>query len=313
MIENFEKILILGGTGFIGSNLVSALIDSGYSPTILTRNVEKTGLPEEIRQKTFLVELDVTNHSLTKAFIEDFRPSLIINSAATHGLEEVSGKSGFKTNYEAAKNLLETALAAEVKRIILFGSADEYGYQPTPQNENLPLKPNSPYAVSKAEMTKLALQMHKRENLPVVILRPFTVYGTAQPKGMFLSDAIRCALEGRLFEMSEGIQTRDYLFIEDFVRAVMQAIQTPDIEGEVFNIGSGNSFPLKEIAAKVWDISGADCSLLKIGARKASVAEMHNTCADITKAKRKLNWQPRVSLVEGLNRTISSIKAQLKT
>ncbi len=147
----------------------------------------------------------------------------------------------------------------------------------------------------------------------MIILRPFTVYGMAQPKGMFLSDAIRCALENRAFEMSEGKQMRDYIFISDFVRAIMSAIRTPDIEGEVFNIGSGRAFPLREIAEKVWEISGADASLLKIGARKVSLSELHNTCADITKAEKFLNWQPTISLTDGLNQTIKSIKENSKT
>jgi nucleoside-diphosphate-sugar epimerase len=311
--EIFERVLIIGGTGFIGSNLVSELLRSGCSPTVLTRNKDRHKFPENIKKKITLVELDITDYSSTKSFILHFRPTLIINSAATLGLEDINGKTVYRINYEAVKNLLETSLEAKVKKIILFGSADEYGYQPIPQIENLPLQPNSPYAVSKAEMTNLALEMYKNEGLPVIILRPFTVYGMAQPKGMFLSDAIRCALENRAFEMSEGKQMRDYIFISDFVRAIMSAIRTPDIEGEVFNVGSGRAFPLREIAEKVWEISGADASLLKIGARKASLSELHNTCANITKAEKTLNWQPTISLTDGLNQTIKSIKENFKT
>ncbi len=311
--EIFERVLIIGGTGFIGSNLVSELLRSGCSPTVLTRNKDRHKFPENIKKKITLVELDITDYSSTKSFILHFRPTLIINSAATLGLEDTNGKTVYRINYEAVKNLLETSLAAKVKKIILFGSADEYGYQPIPQNENLPLRPNSPYAASKAEMTNLALEMYKSDGLPVVILRPFTVYGMAQPKGMFLSDAIRCALENRVFEMSEGKQMRDYIFISDFVRAIMSAIRTPNIEGEVFNVGSGQAFPLREIAEKVWEISGADASLLKIGARKASLSELHNTCADITKTEKFLNWQPKITLADGLNQTIKSIKENFKT
>jgi UDP-glucose 4-epimerase len=309
----FERVLIIGGTGFIGSNLVSELTAAGCAPTVLTRNTNNPKFPEINEKKTTLVKLDMTDYSSLKSFILDFRPSLIINSAATLGLEEnLSAKTAYEINYEAVKNLLETALAAKVKKILLFGSADEYGYQPIPQNENLPLQPNSPYAKSKTEMSNLALQMYENEGLPVVILRPFTVYGMRQPKGMFLSDAIRCALENEPFEMSEGKQMRDYIFITDFIAALMSAIRTPNIEGEVFNIGSGQTYPLREIARKVWEISGADASLLKIGARRASLSELHNTCANITKAEKFLDWRPTISLENGLNQTIKSIKERLK-
>ena len=309
----FERVLIIGGTGFIGSNLVSKLIESGCSPTVLSRNKDKNNLPENLKNKASLVELNIENLSSTKNFILDFSPTLIINSAATLNLEDINGKPVYRTNYEAVRNLLEASLVANVKRIILFGSADEFGNQPIPQNENLSLQPNSRYASSKAEQTNLAVQMYKNAGLPVVILRPFTVYGMAQPKGMFLSEAIKCALENKCFEMSEGNQIRDYIFISDFVRAVMNAILTPNIEGETFNIGSGRATPLKEIAEKVWEITRADTSLLKIGARKTSFAELHNTCADISKAENVLIWHPTVSLEDGLIRTIKSIKESLKT
>lgn len=310
--EIFEKVLIIGGTGFIGSNLVSELFKAGCSPTVLNRNKERHNFPEDIKKKITHIELDIKDYAATRDFILNFRPTLIINSAATLGLEDANGKIRYDINYEAVKNILETSLAARVKRIFLFGSADEFGRQPTPQNENLPLRPASPYAVSKVEIANLARQMYENERLPVIILRPFTVYGMAQPKGMFLSDAIRCALENRLFEMSEGIQKRDYIFISDFVRAMMNAIETPNIEGETFNIGSGQAYPLREIARQVWKISGADSALLKIGARSASPAEMHDTCADITKAEKILNWQPRVALTDGLNQTIKSIRENSK-
>lgn len=310
--EILERPLIIGGTGFIGSNITAELVKLGCQPTVVSRNNARHNLIGEAESRTNFIELDMRNTVLTKEFILDLQPTLIINAASTFGLEDYNGQSARQINFDAYQNLLESALAARTSRIILFGSADEYGYQPTPQNENLTLNPNSPYANSKAEVTQLVKQMYEAQNLPAVILRPFTVYGTAQPKGMFLSDAIRCALDNELFEMSEGKQLRDYVFIADFVRAVICAVNAVGIEGQVFNIGSGTARPLREIAKKVWEISGADQALLKIGARKASISELHNTCADISKAADVLKWQPEISLEEGLNQTIRSIKNQRK-
>jgi nucleoside-diphosphate-sugar epimerase len=309
--EIFQRALIIGGAGFIGSHSVAKFIEAGCYPTVLTRNKCTNELLENLKHKTSLIEIDLTNLPATKDFILNFRPTLIVNAAATLGLEDTDTAHITCTNYKAIKNLLETSLAAKVKRIILFGSADEFGNHPIPQSETLPLQPESRYAAAKAEVTKLAVQMYKKDGLPVVILRPFTVYGTGQPKKMFLSDAIRCALENKSFEMSEGKQKRDYIFISDFVRALMSAIQTPNIEGEAFNIGSGLATPLSEIAKKVWQITDADISNLKIGARKASLAELHDTCADITKAGKVLNWLPTTSLEDGLNQTIKSVRESL--
>jgi nucleoside-diphosphate-sugar epimerase len=304
----FERTLITGGTGFIGSNLISELLTINCSPTVLTRDKQETTASELQQKKTTLIELDITDYSAVKNFILNFRPTLIINLAATHGRDVASGQTIYKVNYEAVENLLKASAEAKVEKVILFGSADEYGYQPIPQSENMSLLPNSEYAASKARMTRFARKMYQDSGLPVVVLRPFTVYGMNQPKGMFLSDAIGCALKHLPFEMSEGRQKRDYIFISDFVRAIMQASRTPNIEGEVFNIGSGQAFPLREIAEKVWEITGAEKSLLKIGARTAQRSELHDTCADIAKAKTLLDWQPEVALEDGLRETIKSIK-----
>ncbi len=306
----FERTLITGGTGFIGSNLISDLLAIDCSPTVITRDIQENTASDLQKKNSTLIELDITAYSAVRNFIVDFRPTLIINLAAVSGRDDASSQTICKVNYEAVENLLEASLAAKVKKIILFGSADEYGYQSIPQTEDLSLLPNSPYAVSKARMTGFARKMYEDNGVPVVVLRPFTVYGMGQPNGMFLSDAIRCALENLSFEMSEGRQKRDYIFISDFVAAIMRASRTPNIEGEVFNIGSGQAFPLKEIAEKVWKITGADDSLLKVGARNASSSELHDTCADITKAKTLLGWQPKVSLEDGLRQTIASIKAK---
>jgi nucleoside-diphosphate-sugar epimerase len=157
-------------------------------------------------------------------------------------------------------------------------------------------------------MTELAGKMYRKRGLPVVVLRPFTVYGMGQPKGMFLSEAIRCALGNFPFEMSAGRQKRDYIFISDFIAAIMQTIRKPNVEGEVFNIGSGQTFPLRVIAEKIWEITGADKSLLKIGARTAPAAELHDTCANITKARTLLDWRPKITLDDGLKQTIKSIQ-----
>lgn len=309
----FERVLITGGTGFIGLNLISELLTIGCSPTVLTRNKQNNPLSEIQRKKTNLIELDITNYDSLKNFIFDFRPTLIINLAATLGRDDASGEMLYKVNYKAVENLLEASLAAQVRRILLFGSADEYGYRPIPQAEDLSLSPNSPYAVLKARINEFARQMYRKNGLPIVILRPFTVYGMGQPKGMFLSDAISCALRNLPFEMSEGRQMRDYIFISDFVRAIMLACRAPGIEGEVFNVGSGQAFLLREIARRVWEIIGADDSLLKIGARTASLAELHDTCADIAKVKLTLGWQPQVSLDEGLRLTIKSVEEKNRT
>jgi nucleoside-diphosphate-sugar epimerase len=168
------------------------------------------------------------------------------------------------------------------------------------------------YAISKNKAVKYALSLHEKYNLPVVILRPFTVYGIGQPAKMFVSQAIECAVKGIPFEMSKGMQKRDLLFITDFVNAIMKALTVKNIEGEVFNVGSGRAIALKELAKKIWMMAEADERLLKIGARFTKENELHDTQADISKIKAILNWEPHISLDEGLMSMINKVRNELK-
>jgi len=145
-----------------------------------------------------------------------------------------------------------------------------------------------------------------------VILRPFTIYGIGQPARMFVSQAVESAIKKTPFEMSKGAQKRDLLFVTDFVNAIIKLLTADHTEGEIYNLGSGEAIALKNLAAKIWKIAGADERLLKIGARLTNPNELHDTQADISKIGRAIDWQPKVSLDEGLKLVIEKAKKDLR-
>ncbi len=307
-----NKILITGGTGFIGTNFVKELVKLGCSPTIISRNIKNNTLNKTFAGKVDFIELDLCDFEKTRDFIKKNRPDLIVNLAGTNNKNDQDDRIFEKLNFKAAVNLFEIAREINVKRFIQIGTADEYGCQTTPQKETFDLQPKSAYSSSKANATKYGLSMFNESKFPIVILRPFTVYGFGQPNQMFLNQLIYSALRNETFRMTEGNQKRDYIFIKDMVAAIISASFEKNIEGEVFNIGSGVAFPLREIAKKVWNITGADSEMLQVGFRKANDSELLDTFADITKAKKMLEWHPEVSLDEGLNQTIEAIKKVLR-
>lgn len=308
----FEKILITGGTGFIGKSLIAKLLPENYSLTVLTRTKKTNILSEEGKQSVEFIEIDLLNHAAVNRFVMDLRPQIVISLAGTLGRADASGRKCDELNFAATKNLLEISHKARARKIILFGTADEYGNQTIPQKESLPLKPQSEYAVSKAKMTKFALAMFEKEKVPVTILRPFTVYGAEQPPLMFMAEALNCAMQNTPFEMTEGTQKRDYIYIGDHLNAIKSAMTTSGIEGEVINVGSGRALELKVIAEKIWAIIGADKSLLKIGARSAGKTEVYDTCADISKAAKLLDWRPNIALEKGIKLTVEEINSKLR-
>jgi nucleoside-diphosphate-sugar epimerase len=313
MIEKLsdEKILLTGGTGFIGRYVVERLILEGNRPTVLTRNSKIANTEKSARNINF-VEIDLLDTHSLKNFLDNFRPDIIIHLAGNNNKGNNQSEILTKFNFEATSKLLELARNLAVKRIIITGTADEYGFQPCPQRETMAAMPVSEYAISKNKAVNYAVLLSEKCNLPAVVLRPFTIYGDGQPAKMFVSQAVKSAVKGIPFEMSKGRQKRDLLFVRDFVDAIMKALTVENIEGEVFNVGSGQAIALEDLAKKIWKIAGADERLLKIGARLTEQNELHDTQADISKIKAAFGWEPKISLDEGLIFIIEKTKNELK-
>jgi nucleoside-diphosphate-sugar epimerase len=312
MIENLtgERILITGGTGFLGQHVLNRLVLSENKPLVLNRNFNPEFLAE-YSEKIIRVEVDLSDYKALSWVFKDYKPHKVIHLAGGSGKNKESRTNLEKVNFEATARLLEIASDCGVQRIIITGTADEYGFQTPPQKETMTAKPLSEYAVSKNKAVNHALFLFKERNLPVVVLRPFTVYGIGQPSEMFVSQAVECALKNNPFEMSNGTQKRDLVFVTDFADAMMKALSVENIEGEIFNVGSGEAVALRDLAEKIWKLVGAAPKLLKIGARLTKDNELHDTLADISKIKAVLGWEPKISIEEGLRIIIERSKQKL--
>ena len=301
MLENnLGKILVTGGTGFIGGNFLSFLTKKKIRPFVFTRDTNSLKIKNELKEKVNPVECNLMNFGEVENWISENRPQTIFHLAGATLLDDPTGKTCYDLNYEATLNLFRVLRDKQVRRVVMITTADEYGNQPTPFLETMKTRPISDYAISKSKAVEAALKLYQESAFPVVILRIFTTYGYGQPEKMFLSQLIRHALLEKEFQMTDGLQKRDFVYIADVVEALFNAGITPGVEGEVINIASGKSFRLCEVAEKVWQICGTDERLLKIGARFKPSHEGFDTEGDISKAKKMLKWQPQVSFDEGL-------------
>lgn len=294
-----EKILVTGGTGFLGKYVLDELIAKGVQPFVLTRNPSRE-FEKIYRDKIRLFEADLLDYRSVERFFEEHRFDRIAHLAGSTGKQNEPPEYLERVNYEATVNLLELAAAFQVKRVVITGTADEYGSRSTPQTELMPTEPISDYAVSKNKAVKAALSLHENQGLPVIILRPFTIYGIGQPSRMFISQAVESAVKKLPFAMSEGFQKRDLVFVTDFADAMMKALTAERGDGEIFNVGSGKAIALRDLAIRIWKLAGADIDSLKIGTRYAAAGELHDTQADIAKITGVLSWNPKISLDAGL-------------
>ena len=298
-----KKVLVTGGSGFIGRSVLRKLVARNVKPAVLLRNIN-SDFAEKYRTSIEAIELDLLNSEMLEEIVRKCKPNVIIHLAGSVGKNGESADALNQLNYEVTKNLLKAAREISAEKIVITGTADEYGASPAPQSENTLENPDSDYAISKHRAVEYARSMFKKHRLPVVILRPFTVYGTEQPEKMFLAQALRSASGNLEFEMSAGRQKRDLIFVEDAADAIITASKARNIAGETFNVGGGQAIALRDLAEMIWRLTGADRRLLKVGARTAPAADLHDTQADISKIKKILNWQPKISLEQGIKTII---------
>src|SRR5262249_45834847 len=292
-----EKVAITGGTGFIGGHLVRHLVLSGCRPTLLGRFCKHSNLESDLEDHISRVPCDITDSESVRVAIENEKPQTLFHLAGTRGSGE--GAECAVLNFHGTASLLEVARRNRVRRIVLAGSAEEYGNQPGPLGEWLSLKPCSQYGNSKALATWHALALYARQECPVVVVRPFSVYGPGQPHEMFIAQAVERAVRNARFEMSLGEQKRDLVFVDDVVRGLISAAIVPHIEGRVVNLGTGRAYRLREVARRIWEMSGSSAPLI-IGALQPGTEELCDTWADTTMAREILDWEAEIDLDEGL-------------
>jgi UDP-glucose 4-epimerase len=194
-----------------------------------------------------------------------------------------------------------------VRRVVLISSGAVYGNQGTqPLLESAPPNPRSPYAVSKLAAEYYVRTIGDLWGIETVALRVFNAYGPGQhlpashPPVIpnFLRQATR---GGSLVIHGEGLQTRDYVYVDDVVSAMIAASTAPGIDNQVINIGSGKETSLRELVRVVMEVSGTKTEVIHNPKNDPGVSRM---CADLTLAREKLGYQPRISLLEGLRLTL---------
>jgi len=290
------RVLITGGTGFIGRHLARHLAATGCRPVLTVRSDAMRRRLDAFQEDVDFVDADLLRPDDAARVVSQVRPDTLFHLAGVRSPDPVLCA---ELNVAATVRILRAATRAGVAKVVILGSAEEYGNQSGPLHEDLTLQPETPYGVTKAAATRLAQAMATSEGCPVVVLRPFTVYGQDQPAHMFVADAVRCAVAREPFRMTPGLQRRDLISVLDVVQALLAAAMRDGLHGEVINVGSGEARRLREVAELIWQVSGTDAPL-EIGARPAPDTELRDTWADTRKSRELLGWEARIDLASGL-------------
>lgn len=295
-----EKIVVTGGAGFIGSHLSERLIALGYKVRIID-NLSQ-GCREWVPQQAEFFEGDILDKDLLNKVFAGCCG--IFHIAAMSKVAPSIDKPEFCTeqNVLGTQNVLTAAYNAKVKKVVYSSSSSCYGNRQAPQHEDLLPNSLNPYALSKYVGEQYCELWTRLYGLSTISLRYFNVYGARQPKegayalvlGIFLNQY----KEGKPLTIhGDGSQRRDFIHVRDVVEATIAAYNS-EASGMVLNVGSGTNISVKELA-------GLISKKQLFGPRRRGDAEV--TLADISRVQRILNWQPKVTMEQGIKELINEI------
>jgi nucleoside-diphosphate-sugar epimerase len=299
-----KKILIAGGTGFIGFHLAKKCLKKGWEVTSLSTSYPQK--KKRLKNVNYLI-CDISKKNELKK-IKNYEFDYVVNLA---GYVDHSNKEKvFKVHYEGCKNLANFFLLKKIKKFIQVGSSIEYGKKSSPHSEKIITKNTySYYGNAKLLSTNYLLKLFKKKKFPVCILRPYLLYGPNQDFNRIISSTIQNCLNGKTFNCSEGIQNRDFLFIDDFISAIIKVINLKSTIGHIFNVGSGKKINIKRVIKKIQKIIGkGEPQFGKIPMRKDEIISLYPS---IKKMKKLTKWKPIISFDRGLVLTIKYYKKNI--
>jgi nucleoside-diphosphate-sugar epimerase len=211
----------------------------------------------------------------------------------------------FDVNVKGTMNVLMACKIFSVERVIQFSSSEVYGTaQYTPIDEKHPTSPRSTYAVSKLAADRICFVFSHEHNIPVVILRPFNCYGPRETQPYVIPEIISQLSKGNVVNLGNIKASRDFTYVEDTVKGAV-AIASSDIpKGEVINIGSNSSNSIEYLAQLIGNIMGHERVQLNVEKSRLRPLDVDLLVCDYSKLNRYTNWEPKVSLRDGLERTV---------
>ena len=306
-MDNITRVLVTGGAGFIGSHMVERLLTEGYEVTVLDnfstgRRQNLAHLEDNPRLR--IHQVDVANLDAIRPLFTDIQWVFHMAALADIVPSIQHPLAYYQANVTGTLSVLEAARDAGVSRFLYTASSSCYGLPdelPTPETARI--RPMYPYALTKYLGEQTALHWCQVYGLPVISLRLFNVYGprsrTSGTYGAVFGVFLAQKLAGKPFTVvGDGTQTRDFTFVTDVVDAFLTAAHS-QISGEVFNIGSGNTYSINRMV----ELLGGEVTYIP-----KRPGEPDCTFADIRKVQQMLAWQPRVSFEQGVAAMLNNIE-----
>lgn len=283
-----EKCLISGAKGFIGSRLSERLSEWGYEPVALEKGL-------------------LTTPDILKAALQEVGPEMIFHLAAYGNHYQQKDRAEiFRANLCGTFNLLEAASQIGFKSFLNTGSSSEYGQKTEPMREDMPPETDTFYGATKVGATFLSRAYARQLGLPIVTVRPFSVYGPGEAGNRFIPTAIRCALSGEEFTLAPGVH--DWIYVDDFIDGMMKVSENAvSLSGQAINIGSGVQYSNEDVIRCIEKVTGKTLKMKT--APRLRVYDTETMWVADNEVLLGLGWQPKYDLLEGIKKTVDAIRA----
>jgi nucleoside-diphosphate-sugar epimerase len=308
-----RHVLVTGAAGFLGANLVRALVARGARVHALVRPQSDRSRLADLRAEIALHGVDLTESVAVTAVMRECRPEVVFHLAAVYGhpREERERETMLRVHALGTLHLLEATREIPPPRLVCAGSSLEYGPRPHPIGEEEHLRPTTFRGVTKAAASLLCTQYGEEHGIPWCILRFFSLFGPWERPSRFIPTVVRSVLRGEEIVLCAPGTRHDFVYVEDAVEALILAATMDSARRAVFNIGTGLAWTHEEVVHRVQALAGREVPV-RVSGSGASAAETTLWVADNRSARERLGWAPRFNLDEGLVRTIEWTRARVR-
>ena len=314
-----KKVLITGAGGFIGSHLTEKLVTLGANVRLFVRYNSRNDrglieiLPSQIKDNIEIVVGDLRDPEAVRNATKDSDIVFHLGALIAIPYSYIHPREVAETNVMGTLSILNSTRDYGVEKIIHTSTSEVYGTaQYVPIDEQHPLQGQSPYSASKIGADKLVESYFHSFDLPIATVRPFNTYGPRQSARAVIPTIITQALTQDKIYLGSLFPTRDLTYVDDIIDGFIKVAVSNKSVGEVINLGSGFEISIGNLTKKILEIMKKDLKIVSGPTRvRPSKSEVERLIADISKAKKLLDWEPKVSLDEGLSCTIEWIQENI--
>lgn len=300
-----KKVLLTGATGFVGACLAHRLVSLGCDLHLTLREQSNLWRLQDLLKDAKRHIIDLNDNESTYQLIGSLKPEIIFHLATYGGFPfQKDLHQMVETNLRGTLNLLNACLKVGFEAFINTGSSSEYGPKKSAMKETDLLEPNTNYGITKSAATMYCQSIGRKDHTPVVTLRLFSPFGYFEEATRLIPTVITACLRGENPRLASGDAVRDFIFVEDVLDVYCKVVAKKIGAGEILNVGSGVQHSVADVVEKIIKITGAMVSP-EWGSEPGRIFDTNQWVADISKIKRTLDWEPRYSLEDGLEKTIA--------